>query len=155
MNSSRAANRFFTISPSPNFEHPTSNLQSQVLSTSSKLFTTFCKRDPLFSTLSKLFAQKTPGWGYAPTNVRTKYEACIPKTSQVTGVLPLRKHGTWAALLPEYSSRLAPIRRVCLPDHLPEYSRWSRFFSYVLSAFPLCSGWPISLKGEGIRYSRA
>jgi len=77
MNSSRAANRYLSIFSSFNLEHPTSDLQSQVFSTSSKLFTLFCKRAPLFSPLSELFRQKTPGVGDSLLNLRTKNETRI------------------------------------------------------------------------------
>jgi hypothetical protein len=42
---------------------------SPAISTSSKLFTTFLARSSLFSTLSELFRQKRPGWGYPLLNL--------------------------------------------------------------------------------------
>src|ERR1700722_2138060 len=69
----------------PRISDPTS-----AFSVSPTLFTTFCATAPLFSTLSELFGQKTPGWGYTPLlNLRTKNETCVRKTSTRPPSLPL------------------------------------------------------------------
>jgi hypothetical protein len=51
-------------------------LASPIISTPSKLLAIFRIRAPLFSTVSELFRQKTPGVG-TPSQREDKNEACI------------------------------------------------------------------------------